>query len=562
MDLNKLLLAFSSVLLLLTASCAYMGNSVPEVTDSEFAASYRKDLAILASDEFEGRRPGTPGGEKTIKYLVESFKTMGLEPGNSGSYLQEVKLKGTKPTTESNTIIRSNSSTLELEPHAHLLSSIRGGKENLELLEKELVFLGFGIVAPEYGWDDYAGVDVNDKILIILIGNPSFVSGDTTIFTGPDGVKHGFFSTKINLAKSRGAAGLIMIVDSTLSRSGFNWKRAKGFNDRGRNELDEGRVDTSETLLTATMELGISKELIKLAGHDYDSLLVAAYTRGFRSLDLGLKLSGKYSVDIKRYSSYNVLALLPGVKRPAEVIIYTAHWDHMGMNKNLEGDQIFNGAADNGTGTAAILNLARSFKSLPNGLDRSILFMGFTAEEMGLLGSKYYGENPIFPLNKSVAAINIDMLKFVGPTNDIIVHGLGKSELDDYAERAAKRAGMHLIADMHPEQRIYFRSDHISLANKGLPATFMDIGVDSRAHGIEWGTSFQDAIVKRYYHKVSDEYSDTLNVDGIMQFLQVTFDIGYTLANSNNFPNWIIDDDFRPLRDEMMKAINTTENTP
>ncbi len=559
---NKPLLAICSVFLVLTTSCTYLGNSVPEVTDSEFAASYRKDLAILSSDEFEGRRPGTPGGEKTVNYLVESFKSIGLEPGNNGSYLQEVKLKKTIPSTKSNTLISSNSSTLELEPINQLLSSIRGAAEKLDFLDKEIVFVGFGVVAPEYDWDDYAGVDVEDKIIITLMSNPGTVSGDTTIFTGPDGRRHGFFSTKRNLAREHGVAGIITIFDSTLTSSRLTWKRMKGFYNSGRTVLDNGNVDTSKSYLSGAMNLEISKEFMKMAGYDYDSLLVAAYTRGFRSFDIGLKLSGEFTSDINRYSSYNVLGLLPGAKRPDEVIIYTAHWDHMGVNKNLEGDQIFNGAADNGTGTAAILNLARSFKSLPNGTDRSILFMGFTAEEMGLLGSEYYGENPIFPFNKSVAALNIDMLKFVGPTNDIIVYGLGKSELDGYAAKAAKRAGMYLISDRHPEQRVYFRSDHISLAEKGLPATYMDMGVDSREHGIEWGIAFDDDIVKTYYHKVSDEYSDTLNVDGIMQFLQVMFDMGYSLANSDKFPNWSIDDDFRPLRDEMMKAIDISEDTP
>lgn len=560
--MNKSLLAICCVSLVLTTSCTYLGNSVPEVTDSEFAASYRKDLATLASDEFEGRRPGTPGGEKTVNFLVESFKSIGLEPGNNGSYLQEVKLKKTISSTKSNTLISSDSSTLELEPMIHMTTSIRGGANKLILLETEVVFVGFGVVAPEYGWDDYAGVDVKNKIVITLWSNPGTASGDTTIFTGPDGRRHGFNSTKRKLALEHGVAGIITIFDSTLTRSRFNWKRIIAFSSRGRSELDIEGADTSKSILSGAINLEISKEFMKLAGYDYDSLLVAAYTPGFRSFDLGVKLSGNYSADITRYSSYNILGLLPGAKRPDEIVIYTAHWDHLGIDKNLEGDQIYNGAADNGTGTAAILNLARAFTSLPNETDRSILFMGFTAEEMGLLGSKHYGDNPVFPLNKSVAALNIDMLKFVGPTNDIIVYGMGKSELDDYAAKAAKKAGIHLIGDRHPEQRIYFRSDHINLARKGLPATFMDMGVDSREHGQEWGIAYDDGINKRYYHKVSDEYSDTLNVDGIMQFLQVMFDMGYSLANSDKFPNWSIDDEFRPLRDEMMKSTDMSGHTP
>ena len=562
MNANKLLLAFCSVFLLLTASCAYLGNSVPEVTDSEFATLYRKDLAKLSSDDFEGRLPGTPGGEKTVNYLVESFKSMGLEPGNHGSYLQEVKLIANLPMTKTNTTISSKNSSLELKPLTHMLSTVTGEAGYLEFLDKELVFVGFGAVAPDYDWDDYDGVDVEGKIVVILRSDPGFASGDTTFFNGSDGGTHNSFSTKYALAGSHGAAGAIVIIDPKLSKSTYTWQQRKGLYTAGKNILDDGTIDTSAALLNAMIDIDIGKEMLKLAGYDYDSLLVAAYTRGFQSIDLELKLNGEYTVDIKRYSSYNVLALLPGTKRPDEVIIYTAHWDHIGMDKNLEGDQIYNGAADNATGTAAILNLARSFLALPNGLDRSVLFLSFTAEEMNLLGSEYYANNPVFPLEKSVAALNIDMLKFVDPTNDIIVYGLGKSELDDYAAKAAKKQGMHIVAQIHPGENIYFRSDHINLARKGLPAIFMDMGVESREHGREWGMTHLDEFVQAYYHSVSDEYNESLNVDGIMQYLQVAFDVGYTLANSNKFPNWKIDDDFRPLRDEMMKAINTMDATP
>jgi len=452
MSTNKLLLTFCGVFLMLTANCAYFGNSVPEVTGSDFVTMYRKDLATLSSDDYEGRRPGTPGGEKTINYLVDSFKSMGLEPGNNRSYLQEVKLKTKIPTTETNTIISSMTSTLELEPFIDILPRVTGETEYLELLDKELVFVGFGAVAPAYDWDDYAGVDLEGKIAVILRSDHGLVSGDTTIFNRSDGVNHGSFTTKFRLAGTHGASGAIVIADAKLSNSPFRWEQLRGFITAGRSSLDDGTIDTSAALMNAYLDLEPGKEMLKLAGYDYDSLVVKASSRDFRAFDLGLKLNGKYTVDINRFSSYNVLGLLPGKKRPDEIVIYTAHWDHIGIDKNLEGDQIYNGAADNGTGTAAILNLARSFKALPKRTDRSVLFMGFTAEEMGLLGSKYYGENPVFPLNKSVAAINIDMLKFVDPTNDIEVHGLGKSELDDYAAKAAKKHGMYLVPDLKPEK--------------------------------------------------------------------------------------------------------------
>ena len=562
MNANKQFLATGYIFLMLTVSCAYMGTSVPKVTDGNFESMFRKDLAILSSDNFQGRHPASSGGEKTVKFLVESFKSMGLEPGNNGSYLQEVKLEVSMPTTESITIISSKGSTLELEPLIHILPNISGEANSLKFLNKELVFVGFGVLSAEYDWDDYAGVDVQDKIVVILREDPGIASGDTTIFNSGDGKMHNFFSTKYHLAESNGAVGAIIIIDSTLSSSNYSWEQRSGFFSLGSNFLDDGEIDTSANLFNALIDLDKGKELLKMAGYDYDSLLVAAYTHGFRALDLGLKLSGEYKKEIKRYSSYNVLALLPGKKRPDEIILYTAHWDHLGIDKKLEGDQIYNGAADNGTGIAAILNLARAFKALPDGTDRSILFIGFTAEEFGLLGSQYYGENPVFPFEKSVAAINIDMLKFIDQTNDIIVLGRGKSELDDFVANAAKKVGMHIIGDLYPEENFYYRSDNINLAKKGLPALALNMGIDSREHGKEWGMAYTEEFVKKYYHEVSDEYSDTLNVDGIMQYLQVTFDIGYTLANSNKFPNWSENDEFRSLRDEMMNPTATLNATP
>jgi len=291
MNVNKLLLAASCVFLMQTANCAYLGKSVPEVTDSEFEALYRKDLALLASDEFQGRLPGSPGGEKTVNFLVESFKSMGLEPGNNGSYLQEVKLKANLPTTESNTIISTESSTLELEPLTHLLANITGEARKLKLLNKELLFVGFGAVSPADDWDDYTGVDLEDKIAIILRSDPGFASGDTTIFKGSYGGKHSFFSTKYDLAETHGAAGAIIIIDSTLSTSSYSWKQRRGLFASGDNILDDGQVDTSAILLNAMVDLDIGKELLKLAGYDYDSLLVAAYTPGFQAFELGLRLS-------------------------------------------------------------------------------------------------------------------------------------------------------------------------------------------------------------------------------------------------------------------------------
>ncbi|MCH7620135.1 MAG: M28 family peptidase [Candidatus Marinimicrobia bacterium] len=547
---------------ILAAGCAQFSIKVPEVTDSDFEASYRNDLMTLASDEFQGRRPGTPGGEKTIDYLVESFKAMGVEPGNNGSYLQEVKLKSSKTLPTTNTIVVSDNDSLTLEPLTHIIASVIGEESILVLLDNELVFVGYGAVSEDDEWDDYSELDVEGKVVVMLRNHPGFASEDTTFFQTPAAARNWLFSVKFNNAKTNGALGAIVIIDTALSTSKSKWERFAQRSKRGSSSLADAVVDTSKMKLQAMIDLGVGKELLALAGYDYDSLKVAAFTPGFKGFDLGLRISGEFTREEELYSSNNVLGLIRGTKRPDEVIIYTAHWDHLGILEGAEGDSIYNGASDNSTGTASILNLARAFSSLPNRPERSILFMGYTAEEMGLLGSKYYGDNPVYPLGKSVANINIDMLNFMGETNDLIVFGMGKSDLDDYAARAAKKIGMRLQEDLWPEEGYYYRSDHISLARKGLPALSMDNGVDSREHGQEWGLAYFKAFVDSNYHKLSDEYSDDLNVDGIMQYLQVVFDIGYTLANSSKFPNWNKDDEFRALRDASRAEAESMHSAP
>ncbi len=533
----------------LVNGCAYRQITVPEVTDSDFASAYRNDLKTLSSDKFQGRKPGTPGGKLTQEYLINSFKSMGLEPGNNGSYLQEVKLVSSVGTASDIVIVNSEGDSLNTDWNKHILPLIKGVDNDLSIANKELVFVGYGAESEKFSWHDYEDIDVNGKIVIILRNHAGFAAGDSSIMNDPDAGTHASFSTKYKNAKSRGASGAIIIFDPELNTSTQTWERRVKSSSRGRSSLYRSEKDTSTLKLEAMISVEIAKQLLALAGFDYDSLIVAAYSPGFKAFNLGVTLSGEFKREETIYSSNNVLALIRGSKRSDEVVIYTAHWDHLGMNEALEGDSIFNGAADNGTGTASILNLARAFSAQPKPPERSILFMGFTAEEMGLLGSEYYADNPVYPLGMSVASINIDMLNFGGETNDLIMFGSGKSDLEEYAEKAAVKNGMHIQDDLWPEEGYYYRSDHISLAKKGLPSLSMDNGIDSREFGKEWGMEYHKAFVDSNYHKVSDEYSEDLNVDGIMQYLQVVFDIGYTLSNSNDFPNWYKDDEFRPIRD-------------
>ena len=358
---------YPAILIILSAllvnGCAYRQITVPEVIDSDFASAYRNDLKTLSSDKFQGRKPGTPGGKLTQEYLINSFKSMGLEPGNNGSYLQEVKLSLSKGIASGIVAFNADGDTLNTEWNQQILPSIEGLNSDLSFVNKELVFVGFGSESEKFSWHDYEDIDVNGKIAIILRNHAGFAADDSSIMNDSDAGTHALFSTKYEKAESHGASGALIIVDTKLNTSTLTWEqRVKGFSN-GQNSLYSAEKDTSTMELRALISVEIGKQLLASAGLDYDSLVIAAYSPGFKAFNLGVTLSGEFSHEETIYSSNNVLALIRGSKRPDEVVIYTAHWDHLGMNEELEGDSIFNGAADNGTGTASILNLARAFKA-------------------------------------------------------------------------------------------------------------------------------------------------------------------------------------------------------
>ena len=546
---------------LLLSGCAYRQITVPEVTDSEFAAAYRNDLKTLSSDEFQGRRPGTPGGKMTQEYLINSFKSMGLEPGNNGSYLQGVKLFSRISIASGVRAVSMDGDTLEIKWKTQIFPRVNGEDTTISIKDKELVFVGFGGDSEKFNWHDYDDIDVEGKIVVMLRNHAGFASKDSSVLNDRSNVRLGYTFIKINTAESHGAFGTIMILDSVLAGNKSRWNGWAAASSRGRNSLYDGKVDSSTLKLRLTLNLEVGKQFMALAGYDYDSLVVAAYSPGFKSFDLAVTLSGEFKRKERIYISNNVLGLIRGTERPDEVVIYTAHWDGFGIYKGAEEDSIYNGAADNATGTASILSLGRAFMAQPVPPKRSVLFMGFTAEEIGLKGSRYYADNPVFPLGECVALINTDMLTFVGETNDLIIFGRGRSDLDEYAERAVKKLGMRIQDDPWPRQGHYYSSDHIIFAQKGLPSMSMHNGVDSREHGMEWGMEIHKVFRGSDYHEVSDEYSEDLNLDGIMQYLQVIFDVGYTLANSSKFPNWNKDDEFRPIRDASRREIKLMKTT-
>jgi len=544
---------FRFALMILTlAGCAAHHAVITTAQDGLSVDRLAADIATLASDEFEGRLPGTPGGKKAIAFLKQRYEELGLEPGNGDSYFQEVSLQETKVVPDAVLEIHNGGETLQLAYGEDHLAWTESMKEQVSLSASELVFVGFSIVAPEYDWDDYRDVDVQGKTVVYLLNDPGFVTGDTTLFKGKSATKYSSGRYKRKEAMRQGAAGVFAIIDSNLTS--FSWEKLRAHMRAPQITLATEEGEVSRNMVYGFFNLDDGKTLLRLAGLEYDSLLVQAADPDFRAIGLDLRASLTLANRYRRYASRNVLAVLPGASRPDEVIVYTAHWDHMGRDTSLQGDQIFNGAVDNASGTAALLTLAELFTGLEKRPERSILFMAVTAEESGLLGSRYYTENPLYPLTKTAAVINVDILLPFGKTRDVIVIGLGKSQLDDYIKVAARRIGLSVQADMWPQEGAYYRSDHINFARKGVPSIFVLTGINSVANGKEWGLVQFDNYLKKTYHTPSDEYDDSWDLAGTVDVLRVLFDVGYTISNQRRFPNWHQEDEFKPVRDAAMKA--------
>jgi Zn-dependent M28 family amino/carboxypeptidase len=411
-----------------------------------------------------------------------------------------------------------------------------------------VVFVGYGIVAPEYNWNDYAGVDVRGKTVLMLVNDPGYATGDSALFTGRAMTYYGRWTYKFEEAARQGAAAALLIHET--GPAGYPWAVVQGSWSGPQFTLANEQQNMDRCALEGWLTYEAAQRLLRLAGRDLEQLKAAAAQPGFRALPLGLQLSAALESTVRQVQSRNVLALLPGQKQPDEVVIYTAHWDHLGVNPSLAGDSIYNGALDNATGTAGLLALAHAFTTLPEPPARSVLFLAVTAEEQGLLGSTYYATHPVFPPAKTVAVLNMDGLNVLGPMRDVTVIGYGLSDLDDYAQAAAAAQGRYLRPDPEPEKGYYYRSDHFSFARIGIPALYLDAGIDHVVHGTEWTLKRRAEYVAQHYHKPSDEYNPSWDLHGAVDDLRLLFHIGYQLANSTDFPNWREGTPFRALRDQ------------
>jgi Zn-dependent M28 family amino/carboxypeptidase len=415
----------------------------------------------------------------------------------------------------------------------------------------ELVFVGYGIVAPEYDWNDYEGVDARGKTVVVLVNDPGFATQDTALFRGNAMTYYGRWTYKYEEAGRQGAEGILIVHETAPAAYGWDVVRNGWTGPQFMLETPDGNM--SRAAVEGWVSLETARRIFAMAGRDYEALKEQAVTRDFSAVPLGVTASVSMENTILRSRSYNVLARVPGTDRADEYVVYMAHWDHLGTDTSRAGDQIFNGARDNATGTAALLEIAEAFKALSAPPSRSVLFLATTAEEQGLLGSLHYALNPVAPLNKTVAALNMDAMNFYGPTRDVLVVGYGNSELDDFAEQAAADDGRYLRPDQEPEKGFYYRSDHFPFARQGVPSLYIDPGIDHVERGEAYGREQLDRYTAERYHQPSDEYDESWDLSGMAQDLQLLFRIGYRLANSSAFPNWREGTEFRAVRDSMMR---------
>ncbi len=521
--------------------------------DAMNEADYRRHVETLASDAFGGRAPGSPGEELTVNYLVEYFKSLGLQPANGDSYTQDVPLASIEVTNNPELVITDgNGDQLTLTYATEQVVWTRHQIAEIAVENSELVFVGYGITAPEYQWNDYEGVDVEGKTVVILVNDPGYATQDPDVFNGNAMTYYGRWDYKFDEAARHGAAGAIIIHD-TLPAA-YGWPTVS--NSWTGPQFDMARADKGASLLQFESWITRAKAeaVFAKAGLSLDEMYTSAKTRGFKAVSLKQSASVSLANNIEIVNSRNVAAILPGSEAPDEVFIYMAHWDHLGTDPKLEGDQIYNGALDNASGTAALMELAKAYSSLPQAPRRSVMFFAPTAEEQGLLGSLYYASHPLVPLTQTVGGLNMDGMNNFGATRDVTVVGLGMSDLDDYLASAAAEQERVLEGDREAEKGYYYRSDHFELAKEGVPMIYPTGGYDDREKGVAYGMEKANEYTNDNYHRVSDEYDLSWVVSGAMEDLKLFYKTGLDVANSEAWPNWKEGAEFKAKRDAQMQA--------
>ncbi|HXH28749.1 MAG TPA: M28 family metallopeptidase [Candidatus Polarisedimenticolia bacterium] len=546
------LIAVLLAAVLLPVGCAGGRQSLDEALSTINADDIASRIKTLSSDDFQGRAPSSPGEEKTVNYLASEFRMLGLQPGNGDSYFQEVPLVALTADPAMTLAVRGRGHEERFKYGDQFMAwTLRVAPES-SIDASQMVFVGYGIVAPEYQWNDYQGLDVHGKTVVMLVNDPGFATKDPALFKGNAMTYYGRWTYKYEEAARQGAAGAFIVHET--EPAAYPWDVVRGSWSGEKFQLETEDDNRSRAAVEGWLTLDSARAVFRQAGLDYEDLKGRAARRGFTAVPMGLKASLAIHNTIRRSTSRNVVAVRPGGERADEAIIYMAHWDHLGQDPSLKGDTIYNGAVDNASGVATLLALARAFESLPQPPQRSVLFLATTAEEQGLLGSEYYAAHPIVPLDHTIAVINIDGVDIWGPMKDITIVGYGNSDLDDLLAAAAKAQGRVVRPDPEPEKGHFYRSDHFTLAKKGVPALYTDAGIDSIEHGEAWGRKMRDAYTAERYHKPSDEYDASWDLSGAVQDARLLFRVGYRLVSDGAYPDWKPGTEFKATRDAMMAA--------
>ncbi len=528
--------------------------AVPALAESPAISvdTLKEVTRTLSSDTFEGRAPTTPAEDKTIGYMAGRFAAAGLQPGNKGDWFQKVPLVEINSDRAMRLNFTGGKMPVSLAYKTDMVGVSYRVVPKTEIKDSDVIFVGFGINAPERGWNDYAGLDVKGKTVIILVNDPDYeMKGLNGPFEGRAMTYYGRWTYKFEEAARQGAAAAFVIHDTFPAAYPWgvvvsSWTGPQLSLDAANNHMDQTQANGWITGDAAT-------KLMASAGKDLKTLVAAAKKKGFKAVSLGVKANLSFTNMIKRQASNNVIGILPGKTRPNEYVIYSAHWDHLGRCEPVKGDDICNGALDNASGSAGLVALAEAY-SKAVAADRSVIFLSVTAEESGLLGSAYYGANPVYPLGQTVGGINMDGLNMLGRTRDITVIGPGKSELEPILNRLAKAQGRVVTPEATPEKGSFFRSDHFSLAKYGVPMIYFDAGEDLLKGGVAAGKAAAEDYTTNRYHKPQDEYRDDWNWEGAVEDLVLNYQIGRELADGASWPNWYPSAEFKAIRDRSRAA--------
>jgi Zn-dependent M28 family amino/carboxypeptidase len=528
----------------LLAACG--GHRLPPPSTDIDENAFRTHLRVLASDGFEGRKPGTAGEEKTVVYLSDQFRKLGLKPGNGESYVQQVPMIEILPDTAPTLSVAGSGGARSLAYGKDMVIWSKRALPLAGLQHSELVFVGYGVVAPEFGWNDYAGTDVHGKTVLVLVNDPGYGSKDPKLFKGGAMTYYGRWDYKIEEAARQGAEGVLLIHDGDAV--GYGWSVIQTTWTGAQLELASADGNTSGPAVEGWMQKDAAAALFTATGRNLNEATASAAHPGFKAVSLGLRVDAALHDAVRRFNSANVIALLPGAHRRKEYVLYTAHWDHLGLDPTRAGHNIFNGALDNASGVAGLLTLAQSFVRTQPVADRSIVFLALTGAESGLLGSEYYVENPVFPLRETAAVLNLDTLHGGGPTRDLTVFGSGNTDLEEFARAAALLQGREVSPDPMPEQGLYYRSDNFSFAKAGVPALYAKSGLDDTARGPVWGRAQWDDYMAHRFHQTGDQYSADWDVRGAIDDLTLYYEVGNRVARSRRFPRWYPNSEFRLSR--------------